>query len=747
MKIIKKYLALEFYPSILFGLFFYTSIFLISAFFEIAELSIKNGIPILKASYIVFLSFPYIITTTIPISLFYGIMLSISKLQSQNEIFAFYALGVSKKVFFKEIIKISLIFFIFHLFISIYLLPKANKKIVQYRLQLLQSGISKAVEPRTFIKAFPQKVVYIKNIKGKNSWKDIFIVDYSQGFFEQFLYAKMGELYLNQEGDQLWIKLYDSINVSLKGEKSLQKNIAKEQNILLFPPVTQNVIYKTGVREKTLKELKMLFNDESSIMRNKAKAEFHKRFVLPSLTLIFPFLALAISLRKKEKGATKGYAFLISLAIIFLSYVLLIYFESFAIDGKLNPHISMWIVPFVFIFLTILFLILPKTEKKFIFFKKEEKTLRKKERKNFISLNIYLLDYYILKNFLPYFIFSILAISFLFIIIDFSQTIDDIQRSKPKFLSIFYYYLYSLPQGLYDFIIPISLLASIAVCISLMERNKELSALKSLGISLYRSSAPLILFSLLSGILLFFFSETFLPLSNTKFEEYKNLIFGGQNIPKFARFLGKDTYLAGNSGWIYRYKAIERRDNSIIDFMAFNFENYPYKIISTENLIFYEGKALLKKGIERVIFEDKIDFKEIDNELYNLEEKADFFFSITDSPNNLNLIKLKNYIENLKRAGYKPSNYEIRFWQKIFYPIFLFLLALLAVISSFYFKGIYQIWGNLTRTILVGIIFWLFIIIFAKIGEMNIIPSFFSVFSPYFLFLLIELYFYLGIER
>jgi lipopolysaccharide export system permease protein len=750
MKLIKYYFNKEFIPSILFGLFFYTTLFLITSFIEILELSLKNGIPFLKASYIIFLSFPFILTTTIPMAMFFGVILSLAKLQSQNEIFAFYSLGLSKKIFYKEIFRISLIFFLIHIFISFYLLPRANRNLVQYRIQLLQSGVSKNIEPRTFIKAFPQKVIYIKNLKNdKKYWEYIFIADYSQPNISQYIYAKEGELFLNPEGNQIWLKIYDTVTLALKDEKSFQKNTSKEQNILLFPPIKQTNSYKFGAREKGLKELYKDFKNENQYIRNRSKVEFNKRFVLPSLSMIFPFLALAISLRKRERGSVKGYAFLVSLIVILTAYLFIIYNESLAVEGKMDPYISMWIIPAFFFFITALLIILPQRDKKAkflpLFKKKKRETIKTKERK--VAFSFYLLDFYLLKSFIPYFILSILAISSLYIILDFAQLVEEINKNKLSFYSILSYYFYALPQSLYDYIIPISILFSVSIGFAVLERNKEITALRGLGVSFLRIFSSFLIFIIFIALSVFIFSEIYLPLNNQKFEEYKSIIFGKTNVPKIVKFFGQDTFIASDKGWIYKYKAFEKKNNSIIGFEGFNFEQEPQLFISADELFFQDKRWIATKGIERKIFNGKIEFKKLENEEYEIPDKPETFSSLLDSPNNLNILKLKSYISNLKKAGHKPSNWEVKLYQKLFYPLFIIILGFISILSSFSSKTIYHIWGNLAKTLFVGIIYWILMIFFVKMGEMQILSPFLSAFSPNFLALIFGVYYYLGIKN
>ncbi len=749
MMLLTKYFYKEFYPSIFFGLLFFTSLFIISSFFEIAELSLKNGIPLIKATYIIYLSFPFILTSTIPMAVFFGILLSIAKLQSQNEINALYSLGFKKKIFYKETFKIALVFLFIHCIISFVILPKANKNLVQYRIQLLQSGITKAVEPKTFIKTFPKKIIYIKNLfEEKRIWEEIFLVDYTQKELNQYIFAKNGVVYLNKEGNQLWLKIKDSITIGIGEKGKFQKNTAKEQDILLFPPFQKNAIYRVGAREQNLFELYNSFKDPNEYIRNKSKVEFHKRFVLPSLTFLFSFLSLSISLRRREKGAVKGYAVLVSLFVILIAYLLLIYNETLAVEGKINPAFSMWSIPIFFSFWIILAIFLPQKS----FFKGLKIKLKKEEKRKKIystksTFNFYLLDFYLLKSFIPWFLFSSLCILSLFIILDFAQIVEDIQKNKPTFYFIFSYYLNAIPQSLYDFIFPISVLVSLGVCISLLEKNREISALKSLGVPIFRIITSLLIFIFSLGIIIFILSETFLPTINQNLDEYKAIITGKKPISKVFRLMGNDFYVATENNWIYQYKAFEKDKKTLLDLKGFFFDKDNSVILEAKEVNFMEDKWFIKEGWERKLINDKIEFKEIKEEIYNMLDSPKVFFDIFDNPNNLNIIKLERYISNLKKAGYKPYKWEIKLWQKLFYPFFLLLIGFVSIVSITYGKSYSHLWGNLAKAFLFGLIYWILVIIFGKIGEIQMLSPFLSAISPNVIAFLLGLYFYFGYEK
>ena len=102
------------------------------------------------------------------------------------------------------------------------------------------------------------------------------------------------------------------------------------------------------------------------------------------------------------------------------------------------------------------------------------------------------MDYYLLRNFLFYFVLLLVGFILLFEIFTFFDLLDDIARHRASFMDVANYFRYLSYYLIYQ-LAPLACLVSILITLGIMTKNNELVAFKAAGISLYRVALPLLL--------------------------------------------------------------------------------------------------------------------------------------------------------------------------------------------------------------------------------------------------------------
>lgn len=730
MRLLNRYLRGEIVPAILLGLLFYTSLFIVRAFLEVAEMSLRHGIPLHKALLIILLGFPSILGITIPMAVLYGVLLAVAKMQAGREILAFYSLGISRRRVMVPILTAGAIFVLINLIVMVYLLPWGNNRLVRYRLELLQSSLTQNVQAKTFMDSFPGKIVYMRESSSdKRLWSDVVIFDYSQPLVDQVLSSARGELYMNSAGDQVWLKLVGTRNMVFSSSQKYQVNFSGEQDMLLYPPYSEaEVRYHKGFRERTMDELTAAMGLSSGRERNRATVEFHKRLAIPATTMVFVFLAFALGLRRTSaRDAGRGPVFVASLLIILADYIFLTVGEKMAVEGKIAPWAAMWAPVALFALLAAGVALLPSLRMPRVDWRSLAARARLRHlpgKQDIRRAFPFVLDGYLLRSWFPFLLLGMATIMVLYVGVDFSQLADEVQRHQVPMRTVLAYYLFSLPQIAYDYILPLAALVATALSLTALERHRELSALKSLGISWQRVGATFLLTVLAFGGLLFVLGETYLPLSNRKMLEVRKTILAKPARAKVGRFFARDLYLSGAEGWIYRYSGYDQRNAILYNLHAFHI---PPGGAMDRHL--YCGQAQHQAGrwvtpegwIRKVRDGPAVTFEPLKDTVLTLPDGPEFFGQVLDEPRMMNAFQLAAYIRALRLVGYNPVEWQVRFWQKLFYPWFLSLLVLVALVSTL--GGLHGVspWGGLGRSILAGLALWATVAVFAKLGDLGVV--------------------------
>lgn len=126
-----------------------------------------------------------------------------------------------------------------------------------------------------------------------------------------------------------------------------------------------------------------------------------------------------------------------------------------------------------------------------------------------------ILDRYIIRQFLTTALFSLVAVLIVFIVIDGMEKLDDFIDKQAGTETILLYYFYFIPE-IIKLVMPVAmLLASLFVTARLSTQN-ELTAMKSSGVSLYRTMVPYVAVALVVSLASIYFTGWIVPLANQK---------------------------------------------------------------------------------------------------------------------------------------------------------------------------------------------------------------------------------------
>ncbi|MCU0581639.1 MAG: LptF/LptG family permease, partial [Syntrophales bacterium] len=126
-----------------------------------------------------------------------------------------------------------------------------------------------------------------------------------------------------------------------------------------------------------------------------------------------------------------------------------------------------------------------------------------------------LLDRYILREFARLFLFLVVCFLGLYLIIDFFEKIKMFLSNSATLPQMASFFLFNIPM-IISLTLPAAVLLSTLITFGVMSKNSEIVAMKANGISLYRTSLPLILLAGIICMIAFLFSEFITPFTNQK---------------------------------------------------------------------------------------------------------------------------------------------------------------------------------------------------------------------------------------
>ena len=309
-----------------------------------------------------------ILTKFIPLSFLLALVITIIKLERQNEFLVLWTSGVAKSKIANLFFRSSLIVFIFYIFFSTIITPTALNK---SRNLIKQSGVdtvTNLIKPNVFADTFKGLTFYIGQ-KEKNIVKNIFIKDEGNNLSNLLPEKKISKnkTIIAESGiiDKNKIILEKGIIQSYE-ENNTVRIIQFNKTLLNFENLDNRVIKVAKIQEtSTVKILSCLKNYylnnlSDNIVKNCPKNNigivietFSRRIVMPLyIPLISIFISFLLIYKKtKKKKIINRYIFFIISFLLLVMTELLVRYSGISITNfyiyLLTPFISVPIVYFI----------------------------------------------------------------------------------------------------------------------------------------------------------------------------------------------------------------------------------------------------------------------------------------------------------------------------------------------------------------------------------------------------------------
>ncbi|MFC1755518.1 LPS export ABC transporter permease LptF [Thermoproteota archaeon] len=351
MRIIHRYLLKEFLAAFLLSAFVLTLVMTLGNIIFLVGLIITKGVPIMMIFKLLLYSLPSSVQFIIPISIMAGLLLSLGRLSSDNEIISIRSSGMNMARIIAPLLVLGLIFTSFSFLINDRVTPTAHLKNRVIVKDLGTKNPAAILEPGIFINAFDKYVLFVYEING-NKFRNIRIYEpMGEGKPPRTIIAKRGEFIALPEENILKLKLIDGTadEIDTNNPSNFYKiNFHTYFMTLDFAANKPKHGLGKKAKDMTLKELwaKILDLRSRKFNADPIASEFHKRIAISFSPMIFFLLGIPIGIitRRREKTANIVVAFL----IVGVYFILMLCVEALCSQGNLAPSSGMWIPNIIF---------------------------------------------------------------------------------------------------------------------------------------------------------------------------------------------------------------------------------------------------------------------------------------------------------------------------------------------------------------------------------------------------------------
>lgn len=345
-----QYIFFETLPGFILGLAVFVSIILMFQVLRLTDFALVHGVALKTVAELIGYVCISMLPALFPMSLLFAILMTYGRLSTDSEIVAMKASGLHMSVLVMPAVLLALIVAILSAQTTFEIAPWGNR---QFELLLTRLSNTKAaanIKAGTFSEGFFDMVIYSNEVDSeKGLLKNVFIYDEKNGETPLTIIAKEGEIIPDPDmpGHSALLRLRDG-DIHRKSE-SHTKIKFDTYDLKLLDPIRQ-VDREKSPPSLTLNDLRDLLAKPqlSKEDRRTYETEYHKRWAIASLCLVFALLGVGLGTTTNRRQQKAG-GLILCILLIISYWILYIAFEGFARSGQIPPMIGIWVPNLLFL--------------------------------------------------------------------------------------------------------------------------------------------------------------------------------------------------------------------------------------------------------------------------------------------------------------------------------------------------------------------------------------------------------------
>jgi LPS export ABC transporter permease LptF/LPS export ABC transporter permease LptG len=757
MRILTRYILKEIASYSFIGLLVFTFIIYIPRMNQLLEVVARRNLSALTILLLFLAPVPEILVLTIPMAVLVGVLLGLSRLAADGEVIAARAVGIGVSRFAAPVMTYAVAGWLLASAMSLYLAPRSNLELIRKEAEIRNSQVAYEIQPRVFIEQFPGRLLYIQDIT-RNRWRNVFIAETGGAATggPKVTLAETGALVNDTRAGALVLHLEGGAMHEIDPQDPARYSVTSftATDIPLPPPPSADTTARP--QSPSIQPAEALFqiatHSSDPLQRRAAQVELNYRLALPMASLVFSLVGIPLGMFSRKGGKAVGV--MVTILLVFLYYIVMAFGTNLAKEGRIAPIVGLWAANLVFAIAGVLMiarmrrarLLVQRTLEWFDDLGRSFTKIWHRRRPVSVGAPVkprtpgsrffQILDVYVMRGWFLYFALLLVTFAGVYMVFDFFQLLGDIVRNHAGLALVLDYFRYLCPYIAY-LMLPLTVLMATLVNFSLLTKTSQITAIKAVGVSLYRLSVPVLAAAGLLSAGMFVLGDQYLPETNQRQSAYRNEIKGRP--AQTYRTPGLQ-WIFGKSGSIYNYRFFDPNHNVFANLSVFEFDPASFQL--TRRI--YATRALWEPHLPGWVLEDGW-VRDLDRgkvtayrtfpvaTFSELGEPPEYFKKEVKTSAQMSAVELRNYIRELKESGFDVVPLAVQLDRKFSYPLIAFVVGLIGIPFSFT-AGRKGALTGVATSIGIAIVYWAVSSLFEAMGNLGQLPPTVAAWSPDVLF-------------
>ena len=289
------------------------------------------------------------------------------------------------------------------------------------------------------------------------------------------------------------------------------------------------------------------------------------------------------------------------------------------------------------------------------------------------------LFWYILRQYLKVLMMCLLGLTAIYLIIDFFEKLRKFLKFDAEMASIFLYFAFKIPDISFK-LAPFAALMATLLTIGVLNRNHEITAMRSCGFSLWHLTAPFFVVGLCGTGILLGFTSVIIPLANAKAEQIKTVQITGK--PQPLAFTAENLWLRIQNNTIIHVQAVDPDGTRLkgIHLYRLNSEFQIQGIMVASDATFSSIGWTLHTVTQRKVSSGPVTITNHESLPLDLSlTPEDLRTWISLEPEHMTLDQLGDHIEHLRMEGHNVANFLTDYWSRLSFACVTLIMTMLGI--------------------------------------------------------------------
>jgi lipopolysaccharide export system permease protein len=310
---------------------------------EISRRFANSGLPLSDLALLILYALPTLLVYTVPIALLFGTLLAFAQLSQDCEIIALKSAGIPIRKVFVPAVIIGVVTALVLLIMGTEVAPRSKRKMKSFIVEKVLEKPTLVLNEQAWTQEMNDMRIFVGSIDDKHMrLRDVDIIINSKNSPKRNVVAKYGRIYVNESKDKVFLDLQDGAIHEYDMTKPDEYSTTTFGGLTI--PVDIKAVNKYIKKyEMTLPQMLRKLADPSVNQKDRQDLlrQFGERTAMAFMPLAFVLISAPLGIIPHK--ARRMYGFALCGGLLLAYYALLMFGESLAKQGIVNPVLAMWI--------------------------------------------------------------------------------------------------------------------------------------------------------------------------------------------------------------------------------------------------------------------------------------------------------------------------------------------------------------------------------------------------------------------